>query len=174
MDAMPSNSEISEIASLASSQLAWQKKVAELEEQLKYATENLRQVQEVDLPAAMAQAGVTSITLPSGEKVTIKEDIFASIPKDERYHEALDWLREHQLGDVIKNEIKVAFGRGEESAAEELLQILGVHHWDKQSQNNISVHPQTLKALIKEQLAKGVDIPMDLFGVVPFTKAVIK
>ena len=174
MDAMPTNSEISEIAALAANQLFWQAKVTEAELLLKDAADRLRQVQEIDLPNAMAQAGVSSITLPSGEKVSIKEDIFASIPKNELYHEALDWLREHGFGDVIKNAVTVSFGKGEDEQADELLRILAEHHWRQMADQKMSVHPQTLKALIKEQLAKGTNVPFELFGVVPFTKAIIK
>jgi hypothetical protein len=36
------------------------------------------------------------------------------------------------------------------------------------------VHAQTLKAFIKEQMAKGVDVPLELFGAYPYSKAVIK
>jgi len=173
MDAMPTNSEISEIAALAANQLFWQKKVTEAELLLKDVADRLRQVQEIDLPNAMAQAGVSSITLPSGEKVSIKEDIFASIPKD-RLDQALGWLRNQGLGDVIKNAVTVAFGKGEDEQANELLRILTEHHWRQLADQKMSVHPQTLKALIKEQLAKGTNVPFELFGVVPFTKAIIK
>lgn len=170
---IPSNNEVTEIAALVQLQLARTKAVEEIEEQLKAATEALRQVQEVDLPSAMYQAGVSEIRLPTGERISLKEDVYCSIPKDHRYHEALDWLREHGYGDVIKNEVKVAFGKGEEQEAQTLIQELNTHGWRNYT-NNVSVHPSTLKALIKECLAQGKDIPMDTFGAGPITKAVIK
>lgn len=170
---LPSNAEIFEISALAERQLACEIRVQALGEQLKQANEALRQVQEVDLPAAMAQAGVSEIKLPSGEKVTIKEDVYASIPKDERHHEAMDWLREHDFGDVIKNEVKVAFGKGEEDQARALIAELNANGWKNYTAGE-TVHSQTLKALIREQLAKGKDFPMELFGAGPVTKAVIK
>ena len=36
------------------------------------------------------------------------------------------------------------------------------------------VHPQTLKAFVKEQLQKGQAVPMDLFGVFTGHRATIK
>ena len=173
MSMIPSNTEIHEIAVLAGRQLYLEERVVEAEQQLKAIQAQLKQVQEVDLPGAMAQAGVQSITLPTGQKITIKEDVYASIPKDERYHEALDWMREHGYGDLIKNEVKVAFGKGEEPQALELIQFVRQHNWGD-VQNNISVHASTLKSMIREVLAKGVDIPMELFGAYPVTKAIIK
>ena len=67
----------------------------------------------------------------------------------------------------------MAFGKGEEDQAQALIKELNINGWRSYS-NNISVHPQTLKALIKECLAQGKDIPMDTFGAGPVTKAVIK
>ncbi|WP_448506571.1 gp33 family protein [Immundisolibacter sp.] len=173
MEHVPSNSEVYEISSLAHLQIKRQERVNELEVMLKEATEALRKVQEIDLPNAMAQAGVQSITLPTGEKITIKEDVYASIPKDERYNEALDWLRSRGFGDLIKNEVKVVFGRGEEDSAKALVAELNVNGWRNYSVSE-GVHASTLKAFMREQLAKGVDIPMELFGATPVTKAIIK
>jgi len=173
MSHMPSNAEVTEIAALAELQLKRQEIVETLEQHLKEAQANLRQVQEVDLPNAMQQAGVSEIKLPSGEKITIKDDVYASIPKDERYHEAMDWLRDHGFGDVIKNEVKVAFGKGEEDQAAALMAELNANGW-KNYTSAVTVHASTLKALIREQLAKGADFPLELFGAMPVSKAVIK
>ena len=172
MDSLPRNHEVAEIAALATIQIERQRKVEALEQELKDANESLRIVQETDLPNAMLQAGVSEIRLPNGQRITIKEDVYASIPKDHRYHEAMDWLRENGFGDIIKNEITVTFGKGEEESAQELLNDLAQHGWS--NTNKIAVHPSTLKALIREQLAKGANIPLDVFGAYPFSKAIIK
>ena len=39
---------------------------------------------------------------------------------------------------------------------------------------NESVHAQTMKAFLKEQIAKGSDIPLDLFGARPVWVATVK
>jgi hypothetical protein len=173
MEDVPSNSELLEISTLADRQLKWQALVETIEKQLKEAEAELRQVREVDLPNAMLQAGVSEIKLPTGQKISIKEDIYASIPKDDRYHEAIDWLKEHGFGDVIKNKVEVLFGKGEEDQARALMMELNSNGW-KTYTNSETVHSSTLKALIREQLAKGADFPLELFGAMPVTKAVIK
>jgi len=172
MNEIPSNAAIKEISNLAAIQISRELRVAQLEDDLRTAKEVLQRVQEVDLPNAMAAAGIMSIKLPNGASLTIKEDVYASIPKDQQF-EAFAWLRDHELGDVIKREVVVEFGRGEEDQAVALvneLQAKGMNNY----QTKESVHSQTLKALIREQLAKGAEFPMDLFGAYPVTKAVIK
>lgn len=172
MQHVPSNHELSEISALATLQIQRQITLEKAELAVKEAAEALRQVQEIDLPNAMLQAGVSEIRLPDGQRITLKEDVYASIPKD-RMFEAIAWLKENNLADVIKNEIKVNFGKGEEAAAAALVNELNAHGWTNYD-NKTTIHPSTLKALIREQLAKGANIPLDVFGAGPITKAIIK
>lgn len=173
MNQMPSTNEVKEIAALAERQLEQERDVRVAAHHLEIAQIALRRTQEVDLPNAMQQAGVSEIKLPTGEKITIKDDVYASIPKDERGELAYAWLRDNGFGDVIKNEVKVAFGRGEEEQVAALLAECKVNGWNNASLA-ATVHSSTLKALIREQLAKGNDFPMELFGAIPVSKAVIK
>lgn len=172
MNIIPTNAEVGEIAALAKLQLSLVAQQQELELELKGLSEKLRRVQEIDLPAAMQQAGVSEIKLPDGYKITVKEDVYASIPAENK-DGAFEWLREHGFGDLIKNEVAVSFGKGEEDQAASLLRELDANGW-RNYQQKTAVHPQTLKALVREQLAKGAEFPMDLFGAGPITKAIIK
>lgn len=171
MNQMPGNNEVKEIAALAQSQVFWQEAVENLESQLQRTKEKLRQVQEVDLPNAMQQAGVSEIKLPTGEKITIKDGITASVPKD-RKQEVCQWLRLHGFGDIVSEDVSVSFGRGEEQQAREMadrLRELGL-----QPALVTDVNTARLKALIAEQLAKGKEVPLEMFGAIQWTKAVIK
>ena len=166
-----SNDALQQISTLASKQLEIIYEIERAEEALKKLEENLRRVQEIDLPNAMAEAGMKSFTLNNGSKITIKDDVAVSIPKDQKYA-AYQWLRDNGFGDVIKHNVVVEFGKEDDEAALRLMQYCekqGKHAEDQQA-----VHSQTLKALVKEQLAKGVEIPLDLFGAYPYSKAVIK
>lgn len=171
MNQMPSNNEVKEIAALAERQLREQEIVETLELHLKQAQAALRQTQEIDLPNAMQQAGVSEIKLPTGEKITIKDGITASVPKD-RKQEVCQWLRLHGFGDIVSEDVSVSFGRGEEKQARETadrLRELGL-----QPALVTDVNTARLKALISEQLAKGKEVPLEMFGAVQWTKAVIK
>ncbi len=168
---MPSNAEITEIAALAERQLEQAYQVVLLEAQLKCAEADLRQTQEIDLPNAMAQAGVSEIKLPSGQKISIKDGITASVPKANKL-EVCTWLREHGFGDIVSEDVTVSFGRGEEEQARDAanrLRALGLH-----PELTTDVNTARLKALITEQMEKGIEMPLELFGAQTWTKAVIK
>ena len=92
-------------------------------------------------------------------------------PKD-NMESAYKWLRDNGYGDLIKNEIAVPFGRGEDERANDLLKTL-VNNGYEPNQKTV-VHPQTLKAFVKEQLESGKELPLDLLGAYAGQKTVIK
>jgi hypothetical protein len=163
--------ELQSISALAANQRRWEIAIADLNDELKTATENLKQIQEFLLPEAMASVGMSEFKLTDGSKITIKEDIYASI-RAEKIPNAMEWLTEKGLGDIIKDEIKVNFGRGESERANELIELCKEHGFE--AQEKMTVHPMTLKATIKEQMAKGVQFPDEFFSVAPVRKSVIK
>jgi hypothetical protein len=166
-----SNNALTQIANLAKRQQEAERAVLDKENELKEAEAELKLVQEDLLPSAMAEAGMKAFTLDNGAKITIKDDVAVSVPADKK-SEAYAWLRTNDFGDLIKNTVAIDFGRGEDEKAEHLkehCQEQGISYSDKES-----VHAQTLKAFIKEQMANGKDIPLELFGAFPYSKAVIK
>jgi len=170
-DDTPSNSELIEIAELAQKQLRLQMDKGVLEQDLKDATEQLRKIEEVALPEAMASIGMSSFTLADGSKITIKKDIYASIRVDFT-KQAAAWLDSIKCGGVVKDEIKCNLGRGEIAKAKQLLKLaktLNIPATEK-----LSVHPGTLKALVKEQRAKGVIFPEEFFSIADKKIAIIK
>ena len=89
---------------------------------------------------------ITKLKLKDGEQVEIKKIYGASIPKDQQ-EAAFTWLRNNGLGDVIKNDITVTFGRGEDNKAANMLtlqRVKGLNQFQK-----IGVNPMTLKALVE-------------------------
>lgn len=150
------------ISNLAKKQVELEREIAELEDKIKSKKEEHRQVSQVDLPEAMAEIGMQDFTLDSGHKISVKPFYNCSIPKD-KYDEAMDWLRDNGHGDLIKNTISVDFGKGEDSAAVQFktsLQEQGTSYTDK-----TGVHPQTLRAFVREQVESGRPLPLDLLGV---------
>ena len=90
--------------------------IANAEESLKKLKEKARQVSSIEIPAMMDEMQITKLKLKDGEAVEIKKIYGASIPKDQQ-EAAFTWLRNNGLGDVIKNDITVTFGRGEDNKA---------------------------------------------------------
>jgi uncharacterized protein YfcZ (UPF0381/DUF406 family) len=90
--------------------------IANAEESLKKLKEKAKVVSSVEIPAMMDDMQITKLKLKDGEQVEIKKIYGASIPKDQQ-GAAFTWLRNNGLGDVIKNDITVTFGRGEDNKA---------------------------------------------------------
>lgn len=139
--------------------------------ELKAAKEARRRTEEEDLPQLMKEVGLTEIKLASGETVKIKEEVTCGITQANR-DDALAWLIKNGFGGLIKTEIALAFGRGDRDLAERVAGELSQQGYQDLELKEV-VHPGTLKSFIKERMAAGEAIPMDLFSVRPFDKATL-
>ena len=113
------------------------------------------------IPTMMQEMNISTLKLSDGTSVEVKPVYGASIPADKK-EEAYEWLRENGLGDLIKNEVTVAFGRSEDNKAQQyavLAQGQGYEPIQK-----LKVEPMTLKALVRERVEAGLDMPSDLFN----------
>ena len=159
------------VSQLAQKQLALENDIVDLEAKLKDLKKQHTQVSQVDLPEAMAETGLSEFTLKSGHEVSTKAFYACNIPKD-RYSEAMAWFRENGHGDLIKNTVTVDFSRGEDVDASTFKQSIvnqGLSFADK-----TGIHPQTLRAFVREQCESGQDLPLDLLGVYVGQKTTIK
>tara|TARA_Y100000361_G_C11094418_1_gene308248 strand:- start:244 stop:765 length:522 start_codon:yes stop_codon:yes gene_type:complete len=150
------------VADLAKYQDTLETKIKRAEEDLATLKEQFKQVSQVDLPEALAETGLSEVKLVDGTKITVQQFYNASIPKD-KTDEAFKWLRDNDHADLIKNTISCDFGRGEDGDAKILKESLtnsGLSFTDK-----VGVHPQTLKAFVREQVESGQKLPLDLLGV---------
>lgn len=129
---------------------------------------------ELDLPATMQQLSMDEFTL-RGHKVTLKNDVYASISKANE-DEAFGWLRSNGFGDIIKDNITVVFAAGEDEAAEKLNTLIDADEDLKRlpHERKQAIHAATLKAFVKEQLEGGKPLPVELFGVFQRTVAKIQ
>lgn len=170
-DVKISDTAIQIISSLALQQLDWESKITQLTVDLEHAQDALRQIQEYLLPETMVSAGMSEFKLVNGSKITIKNDVYASIRKD-FIDDAVKWLDENGLGDIVKDKININFGRGESEEARKVIEFCKANGYD--AGETLSVHPQTLKATIKEQMSRGVQFPEEFFSIAPVKKAIIK
>ena len=112
------------------------------------------------IPNLLAEQGLSSLKLADGSSVDIRKSYNCTIKKDQ-VESAFEWLRNNGLGDLIKNEVAVQFGKGEDNKAEQLLG-LAVREGYEPSQKQ-KVEPMTLKALFRERIEAGLDMPSDFF-----------
>lgn len=169
-----SDQSLSLISALAELQLQLQRDVAAAEDALAAAKEALRQVQEVDLPEAMKEAGVKTFTTTDGTVVTVKNEVQAYISEANK-PAAYQWLIDHGFGGLLKLDVELHFDRGDRERAEKLAAQLSKKGIDTVLKQ--SVHPQTLKAFIKERIAdteSGIEVPLELFGARPYSVASVK
>ena len=161
---------INDISILVRSLLEAEEASEMAELKLKQAKEQVRLLKEETIPGAMQELGLESLVLDTGHKLTCTQEVYASIPVSNR-GAAFRWLEDNGYGGLIKTELSVVYGKGELEQAVQLEHELA----DRGCAVDISqsVHPQTLKAFIKEQLAEGTGIPLELFGARPVITAKI-
>lgn len=168
---MTADEALNEIHALCRAVSDIDKQVTDAEELLEQLKLKRRELVEKTIPERLRQAQLSKCRLADGTEVTLRDEVFASI-SDQNHSMAMSWLRDNGFDDIIKNVVSCNFGRGEDDKAKGLIDAL--------MQNNIEfsqrqrVHPATLKAFLKEQLQKGVAIPLDLFGAYMATVARIK
>ena len=165
------NDELANVYSLAQKQINLTNEVSQIEDMLKAKKEELRLVQEQELPDALSEVGLTQIVLSSGEKISLSEFYSAHISKANQ-QQAYQWLIENGHEGIIKNEVSLKFNRGESQIVDET--VLALKSRGLSPDVKQSIHPSTLKAFVKEQLTTGNDIPTEPFGIYIGTKANIK
>ena len=134
--------------------------IANAEHSLKKLKEKAKVVSSVEIPAMMDDMQITKLKLKDGESVEIKKIYGAYIPPEQQ-EAAFKWLRNNGLGDIIKNDITVTFGKGEDNKAAEYAVLAKGQGYEPVQK--IGVHPQTLKAMVRERLESNQDVPSDLF-----------
>lgn len=161
---------LSEMADLARALLEADSAVLAAEEELKDRKERARLLREETIPSAMQEMGLEELKLETGQKISVKQDVYASIPAASK-GQAYNWLNENGFGGLIKVQVSATFPKGEQDAALELhkqLQQQGL-----QPELDQSVHAQTLKAFLREQISAGTNVPLELFGARPVWTAKI-
>ena len=83
-----------------------------LEEQLKNKKAEADDISSKVIPELLAEQGLSEIKLADGSKVSVKKEYRCTLPKDEaKRAQCYQWLRDQGLGDIIKNNVFVTFGK---------------------------------------------------------------
>ena len=131
------------------------------EEHTKTLKEKAKQVSNFDIPKMMKEMNISKLKLKDGASVEEKPFYGAYITPDKQ-EKAFNWLREHGLGDIIKNDVTVTFGMGEDNKATAYAVLAKGQGYEPIQK--IGVHTQTLKAVVREQTESGQEMPADLFN----------
>ena len=132
------------------------------EEALKKKQKEISRISEEVIPTMLSEMGLSSLKLADGSAVDVKPFYSASISVKNR-EAAYKWLRDNGLGDIIKNDVVVSFGRHEDNKAVDYANLAKSHGFEPTQK--LKVEPMTLKALVRERIEAGKEMPMDTFNV---------
>ena len=137
-----------------------QEQIDETEKYLKELKAEKQRIAFEHIPMLMDEMAIERIDV-DGLTVKLKPFVSASIPAD-RKQDAFNWLREHGLDDIIKNDIIVSFGRGQDNQAGDVMYDLEQKGFHPEQKTHI--HSMPLKAFVRARVEKGLPIDLDMFG----------
>ena len=162
---------LTSIAALARSVRDKEATISDLEQRLKDEKKALLKLTDEEMPAMLAEIGMASFSLDDGSTIDIKQTYGASIRVEKR-PEAFEWLRDNGYDDIIKNTVACQFASGEDDQASAFAAFAQQQGYAPDQKTE--VHPQTLRAFVKERCEAGEEFPMELFGAWIGQRAVIK
>lgn len=167
-----STDDLKNITMMAADVQQQEKGVSVIEEKLKAAKAELRKVQEIRLPEAMKNCGMETFVTTDGLKVSIKETMTASIAAKNK-PDAAKWLLANELGALVKEDVTIGFDNGNNEGVQDLVNLL-TENGISNIKTSESMNTSTVKSAIKELLAQGKEVPLELFGVYFIRKATVK
>ena len=147
------------------------KEIEDIEENLKKKKKDLDVISGEVIPTMMSEMGLSQLKLMDGSQIDVKPFYNATITVDNR-ESAFNWLRQNGLADIIKNEMVVSFGRGEDNKAAEYAEL--AKSQGLQPAQKLKVEPMTLKALVRQRIEAGQEMPTEIFSIFVGNKTTIK
>ena len=137
--------------------------IAAIEDQLKKKKDEHDHISSKVIPELLAEQGLSEIKLADGSKVSVKQEFRCTLPKDDvKREQAYEWLRNEKLGDIIKNNVFVTFGKGEDDKAKSLIDLAVENGYEPNQKSDVAWN--TLTALYEERVKAGLDMPSDVFS----------
>ena len=170
-DILDKTDDIDKLANKIKEMQAIQKDIEQNEEYLKQKKKDLEQISGEAIPTMLSEMGLSYLKLADGSSVEVKTNYSATITLANK-EKAFNWLRENGLGDIIKNELTVSFGRNEDNKAAQYAELAKGQGY--QPTQKLKVEPMTLKALVRERIEAGKPLPTELFNVFIGNKTTIK
>ena len=146
-------------------------RIADIENDLKMMKKKRDHISGEVIPTMMSEMGLAELKLQDGSHLKVSTSYRATITEANK-EAAFNWLRNNGLGDIIKNEISVSFGRNEDNKAANYAELAKGQGF--QPTQKMKVEPMTLKALVRERIEAGKEMPTEIFGVFSENKTTIK
>lgn len=162
----PSADKLTHVRELCELLHDYEAEATRLEKELDRAKKRILELSQREIPDAMDEAGIDHLGLPDKwVDIKIVPWYKASLPKETTARsKAIDWLIEHNHADLIKNEVSVAFTRGEHNQALDIAAQLRDRLPDHEVVVKEDIHHMTFTAFVREQVEAGEVVPLDLLG----------
>ena len=170
-DAMKRTEGIQSLADQVEKLESLNKRLELQEENMKSTKAEIQKVSGDIIPTMMSEMGLSELKLQDGSHLKVATSYRATISEANK-EAAFNWLRNNGLGDIIKNEISVSFGRNEDNKAASYAELAKGQGF--QPTQKMKVEPMTLKALVRERIEAGKDMPTELFNIFVGNKTTIK
>lgn len=134
----------------------------QLEEDLKATKQQLQHLNTQIIPDMMAELGMEKV-VQRGWEVKVDEFVSGTLPKPEGLRKAaIDWLVDHEAGDLLKTHLSVDFTRNQHNEALNLASQIEEQGFAPKVES--TVHPQTLMAFARERIKNGEPIDTEVLG----------
>ena len=170
-DAMSRTENIQSLADQVERLEGLNKRIETSEQNLKDLKKAYQHISGEVIPTMMSEMGLAELKLQDGSHLKVATSYRATITEANK-EAAFTWLRNNGLGDIIKNEISVSFGRNEDNKAADYAALAQERGY--QPTQKLKVEHMTLKALVRERIEAGKEMPTELFGVFSENKTTIK
>ena len=170
-DAMKKTDNIQSLADQVQRLEAMQQQLEIQEDAIKEKKKQIQHISGEVIPTMMTEMGLSELKLQDGSHLKVATSYKAHITEANK-EMAYNWLRDNNLGDIIKNEISVSFGKNEDNKAADYAELAKGQGF--QPTQKMKVEPMTLKALVRERIEAGKEMPTEIFGVFSENKTTIK
>ena len=138
-----------------------QQEIQNYKDRIKDLEENEKYFSQIVIPDMMNAMNLKTMKLKDGSEIEISNKFFANALAAKRA-EAYQWLRENGLGNIVKNEITVRFGRDEDNKAQQYATLAKGQGYDPEQK--VSVHAGTLRVALEDLHSRGGKIPSEYFS----------
>lgn len=156
--------DLSSLLTLAQELVGLEGQIKDIEQLMKTLTGRAHELKTQVLPDKMAEVGLSEFKTPQGDRIKIEDFVSGGLPKDPvKRDKAIATVTAMGGGDIIRNELLLAFEKSQHNEAMALADDLRQKGFDAQVTSGI--HPQTYLAFVREHLRNGDEVDAEALGI---------
>ena len=162
--------DLKRVARLAQRQLQLEDKIVAEQGRLEDLQKQYFDVRCLELPEALTEANLKEFTLTTGEKVKLATEYSASLSGDKKAA-AIAWLEREGYSSLVSLDLTVQLAKGHDALAQKIEKLLKKTFKRELAAGSLqlglgrNVNTTSFKALVREQLEAGVQLPVEELGI---------